>query len=321
MIQCKQKTNSYLFKYPKVAEFADEQHDIFWTWKEIDVEKDLQDMKTNFTESEYHGTITTLKLFTLYELIAGSEYWGGRFKKIFPRPEFQRMASCFSNIELNVHAPFYNRLNEVLGINTEEFYTNYVEDPILQARMNFIDSAVSDKDDLFSLAVFSMVEGVILFSSFAFLKHFQAEGKNKLVNVTAGINFSLRDELLHSKAGAWVFRILYNESNLTDQEKEALNNRILEAGSIILEHEKRIIDMVFEKGSIKGITPTQMEHFVESRIDSCLEYLGINKVYKPKYNPIADWFYKNITTSQFHDFFHKIGSEYNRDWNERKFIW
>ena len=318
---CQEKQDTYIFKYPQAAEIADEQNRIFWTWEEIDVEKDLHDLKTNFTESEYHGVVMTLKLFTLYEVIAGSEYWGGRFKRMFPRPEFQRMASCFSHFELNTHAPFYNRLNEVLSLNTNEFYTSYVDDPVLKARMDFIDKAVSDKDDLFSLGIFSMVEGAVLYSSFAFLKHFQAEGKNKLVNVTAGINFSVRDENLHSEAGAWVYRLLKSECKPTELQEKKLDSRLLEAADTIREHEHRIVDMIFEKGKMEGITDVQMKNFVDSRIDLCLENLGLEKQYKPVYNPIAKWFYKNIGGGQFHDFFVKTGSEYKRDWDERKFIW
>ncbi len=318
---CQKKVDHYIFKYPEVAEMADIQNDIFWTWKEIDVEKDLHDLKTNFTESEYHGVVTTLKLFTLYEVIAGSEYWGGRFKRMFPRPEFQRLASCFSHFELNSHAPFYNRLNEVLGLNTEEFYTDYVNDPTLKERMDFVDSAVSSKDDLFSLGVFSLVEGAVLYSSFAFLKHFQAEGKNKLVNVTAGINFSVRDEALHSDAGAYCYRLLKDESNLTEKQTENLESSILEAAETIREHEHRIVDMIFEKGKMEGITDVQMKNFIDSRVDLCLENLGIKKIYKPSYNPVSKWFYDNINGGQFHDFFVKVGSEYNRDWEEKAFIW
>lgn len=319
--RCQQKKEAYIFDYPEAAEIADQQNRIFWTHEEIDVNKDLHDMKTNFTESEYHGVVTTLKLFTLYEVIAGAEYWGGRFKRMFPRPEFQRMASCFSHFELNVHAPFYNKLNEVLGLNTEDFYTNYVDDEILKARMEFIDSVVSDKDDLVSLGAFSMVEGAILYSSFAFLKHFQAEGKNKLVNTTAGINFSVRDESLHSEAGAWVFNLLKNEKKLSEKEEQDLEQKMIQVAETLREHEHHIVGKIFEKGKMEGITDTQMKNFVDSRIDYCLSTLGYSKIYKPSYNPIAKWFYKNINGGQFHDFFVRTGNEYKRDYDERRFIW
>lgn len=311
----------YTFDYPAAIEFVEQQCDIFWLPDEITVEKDLHDIKTNFTESEEHGVITTLKLFTLYELLAGNEYWGNRVAKTFPRPDIQRMANCFSFFEINVHAPFYSKLNEVLGLNTDEFYNSYVNDPVLKDRMDWISNVIDDEDILRSLAVFSMVEGAVLYSSFAFLKHFQAEGKNKLVNVTSGINFSVRDEHLHATAGAWLYRQLLEEKELSPKEVSKLQEQIVESAKQIYEHEERIVKMIFEKGDIVGITAHQLNNFVQSRIDLCLKNLGVESLYKPTYNPIAKWFYKNIGSGQLHDFFHKVGSEYNRDWKETSFTW
>ena len=51
---------------------------------------------------------------------------------------------------------------------------------------------IGDPDDMVSVATFSLVEGVILYSAFGFLKHYQSQGKNKLMNVVRGINFSVR---------------------------------------------------------------------------------------------------------------------------------
>ena len=320
-----QEKNTYTVDYPTAIEFAEKQSNVFWLPNEIDVGKDLHDLKTNFTEAEAHAVTTTLKLFTLYEMRAGDDYWGGRIMKRFPRPDIQRMANAFSFFELNVHGPFYNKLNEVLGIATDEFYSSYVDNESLKGRMEFIDSVVSDEDDLASLGVFSMVEGAVLYSNFAFLKHFQAEGKNKLVNVCAGINFSCIDENLHSQGGAWLFRELkkelVNAGLHSDEDEVILKEKLIQATKEILEHEKEIISMMFEKGRIEGITEKQLTHFVESRLDICLEQLGYEKVYKPSYNPIAGWFYKNINGGQFHDFFVKVGSEYHRDWSEEDFNW
>jgi len=321
-----QPKSTYTIDYPQAIEFAKTQNEIFWLADEIEVEKDLHDMKTNFTEAEYHGVITTLRLFTLYELVVGNEYWSGKIKKLFQRPDIERMSNCFSYFEINVHAPFYNKLNEVLGLNTEEFYNSYVNDEELYNRINWIHKVIEKPSDnhfdiLKSLAVFSMIEGAILYSSFAFLKHFQAEGKNKLVNVTAGINFSVRDENLHSLAGAWLFKTLLAECELSQDDIESLKNDILKTVEHIREHEDRIIEMIFERGHIKGITDHQLKAFIQHRLDVCLEQLGFEKKYNPHYNPIKTWFYKNINAPQLHDFFYKIGNQYKRDWNEQAFVW
>lgn len=316
-----QPQEAYVIEYPEAVEAAEEQQHIFWTATEIEVEKDLHDMKTNFTEAETHAVTSVLKLFTKYETFVGDEYWTNVVGKKFKRPDIQRMANCFAFFELNVHAPFYNKLNEVLGLNTEEFYNSYIEDPTLKARMDWLDKECNPKNLPKSLAVFSMIEGAVLYSSFAFLKHFQAEGKNKLVNVCSGINFSVRDENLHSEAGAWLYRTLIKEMGMDGKELKELHDAIIAAAYQVYEHECRIIDMLFEKGTIRGITDHQLKMFVQSRIDLCLQQLNIEPIFKPTYNPIAKWFYKNINGSKFHDFFNRNGSEYHRDWNEKRFSW
>lgn len=122
MVKLYKEQPAYIYEYQEAVDFARTQNEHFWLADEIKVEKDVQDITVNMTESERHGVLTTLKLFTLYELFAGADYWGERVMKMFPKPCIQMMANSFSFFELNVHAPFYNKLNEALRVNTEEFY-------------------------------------------------------------------------------------------------------------------------------------------------------------------------------------------------------
>jgi ribonucleotide reductase beta subunit family protein with ferritin-like domain len=311
------KTDSLLTQYPEVEEFTKQQLKIFWLPDEVKVEKDVQDVLVNMTKQERHGVTTVLKLFTQYELKAGAEYWTGRFKRRFPRPEFQEMAATFGMFELAIHKRFYQKINELLFLHTDEFYGSYGEDPVLQARMEFIDSVVSDPDDLVSLAGFALVEGAILYSSFAFLKHFQQQGKNKLLNLVRGINFSVRDENLHSLAGAWVFKKLLEEQG----PKEGLTDRIYSMAAALYSHECRIVDMIFEEGPIEGITSDQLKAFALSRVNEVLSNLGYDVLGSTPDNPIAEWFYKAINSYTFNDFFSGMGSQYHRDWDEQAFVW
>ncbi|CAB4222665.1 NrdF Ribonucleotide reductase, beta subunit [uncultured Caudovirales phage] len=321
--------SEYTTDYPIAIEFAKQQAEIFWLPDEIEVEKDLHDLKTNFSESEYHGVISTLKLFTIYELSVGNDYWQNYITKLFPRPDIQRMATTFAFMEIGVHAPFYNKINEALGLDTDEFYNSYKEDAVLANRMAWIGKRTEKKDTVYnilkSVGVFSMIEGAVLYSSFAFLKHFNSAGKNKLININAGINFSAIDETLHSQAGAWLFRTLLQEAEEDGQISTAqlnlLNHELEDTAKVILEHESIIIDKIFEKGAIKGITENQLKHFVESRLDICVENLGFKGIFKPTYNPIAKWFYKDLESSTLHDFFSSTGNDYNRNWIEGKFQW
>jgi ribonucleotide reductase beta subunit family protein with ferritin-like domain len=281
----------------------------------------------NFTPAEKHAVITTLKLFSIYETHAGSEYWGGRFKGMFNSAEFHRMASVFSMFELAVHAPFYNKINQLLHIDTPEFYTSYLDDPVLKQRVEHIGAIIDHPDDLISLAAFSMVEGVILYSNFAFLKHYQSQGKNKLMNIVRGINFSVRDENIHSMGGAWAFKYKLEQLRNTlssekfELHKLAIESQIRSVAQTLYEHECQIIAKLFEQGEIKGITAHQLENFVQSRINECLKQLGFEKEYDIKYNPIAEWFYKGINDYSFNDFFSGMGNQYHRNWDQSAFTW
>lgn len=321
-------TPKYTFTvdYPEAVEFADKQANIFWPHNEVKVEKDKQDILVNMTEAERHGVITVLKLFTKYEQIIGDDFWLNFVMKKFPRPaDIQPMAAMFGAMELQVHAKFYSRLNEELGLATDAFYNEYAEDPVLAERIEYMQKALYNKDDLRSLGAFTFGEGAILYTSFAYLKHFQSSGKNKLLNVVSGINFSARDEALHSEAAGWLFRTLKQElkeaNKLTEKQEQELYEDIAKAGKMVLEHEQKIIEKIFEKGRVEGITAGQLEKFAMSRINVCMRNMGYDNLFKVDYNPIAEWFYKGINGYQMQDFFSSQGNQYQRDWDVAGFTW
>lgn len=326
MKQARIKTpvDAYIDYYPECSKAADAQMSIFWPWNEILVEKDKQDLLTNMTEAEYHGVVTTLKLFTKYELIVGNEHWGGRISKIYPHIGVQRMASGFAHVELNSHAPFYNRVNEVLGLDTLEFYTSYLDDPDLSGRMKFLDGMLHHSDDEIATAVFSLTEGAILYRSLGYLKHYQNKGKNKIPNVVRGLNMTARDENLHAIGGAMIVRLALAEQDRSPAEMKEFNEAVQEAAWTIFKHDEAIDAKVFEKGEPEGITQHQQGQFGKSRINLCLDNLGVPRIFtaeEVKYNPIAEWFYKGVNDYQMNDFFQGVGREYQRDWVKERFVW
>ena len=130
-------------------------------------------------------------------------------------------------------------------------------------------------------------------------------------------------------AGAWSFKLLQerfkNDPNMQKAVKESIlkdvKTKIIDTAQKIFEHEQQIIAKLFEKGKIEGITAHQLECFVQSRINLCLENLGYEKIYDVKYDPISLWFYKGINDFQFNDFFSGQGREYHRNWSEDAFEW
>lgn len=320
-IPLKTPIDGYIDKYPQFSHMADEQTKIFWPWNEIKVEKDKQDLMVGMTESETHGITTTLKSFTKYELYVGNEHWGNRIAKSYPQVGVQRMSAAFTNVELNSHAPFYNKINKELGLDTLEFYTAYLDDPTMAARMRYIDDLIANPDDELSTAVFSLVEGGVLYSQFAYLKHFQSQGKNKAPNLVRGINMSARDENLHSLGGAALVNTALAEQKRTEAEMQQFREAVLEGAQQLYEHEVILNGKLFEKGKQDGITLHQLNNFSLSRFNMVLGTLNIKPLSKVEYNPIASWFYKGINDYQMNDFFQGIGREYQRDWDREAFDW
>lgn len=314
-------TEGYVVLYPWALEAAEKQQDILWTPKEIEVSKDIQDIKVNMTKSEAHAVTYLLKLFTLYEKMASTSYWGRRVIDEYDAPAcIERMAMTFAFVEDAVHAPFYNNLNAALNLDTEEFYNEYKQDKVLSERMKFIGDMINHPDPVVSHAAFSMVEGSILYSSFAFLLHFQSAGKNLLKNVCAGVKFSVRDENLHAEAGA-----LLTKTRISEEQGGVFNRSqyvdILECAEQIVKHEDIIIDRMIPNDDIEGISKESLKVFVRHRVNLCLQQLGLVSEFDEGKNVIKEWFYDGINAVQLHDFFVGVGNEYNRDWNEKGFVW
>ncbi len=317
-----QQPEGWVVKYPQFSEIADDQAHTFWIWDEPLVDNDLQDLRTALSPEELHNIITVLKLFTLYEMRVGEDYWSKRVASTFKRPEIQRMATMFSCVEFNSHAPFYNKINEILGIDTETFYSEWKDVDQLRKRIEFLAECAGHEDDLLSIAAYSFVEGAVLYSSFAYIKHFQAQecSKDLLKNICSGVDQSMVDENLHSIGGAALFNQIYAEAESAGiLDKHTVDQAVYKMARTVLEHEEGIIDLFQEHD---GITKQQMKSFVKHRINLCLVQLNYQPIFEPEDTVVEGWFYKNTTTRKLHDFFATAGSEYNIDWKEEKFnVW
>lgn len=318
-----EETESYNFRYEQFAQDTDDQIvNNHWTWKEIDVSKDKQDFLVEMSESEKFATIFFLKIFLKYEINLGSEFWADKFFKMFKRPEFRRKSIFNSHQELNAHAPFYNELNKVLGLTDDDFYSSYLKDPELVERVKFMGKMLNSEFDLFSLATYTFIEGAVLYSSFAFFKHFQMNGKNLLANVVGGIDMSVLDENNHSIDSSNAFKIVKSEAiqyKLLDESTlKDIESMIYGLSDIVFEHECLIIDKGFSKGHIPGITKHQEKQFVLLRLNECLEKLGYKPIYNVTDKTIFEWFRNTTELYIANDAFRKKGREYKTGFNKNK---
>ena len=313
--------DTYTIDYPQAVQAAQEQTKIIWFAEELGVEKDENDIRTKCTEGERHGITTVLKLFTQYELmLGGEEFWGSKVTKMFPRPEIERMAATFSFVELGIHAPFYDLINKTLGIATDEFYSSWQQDDVMRDRVAFIEKYAQSEDALEATAAFSFMEGVVLFSNFAFLKSFNVGGFNLIPHITAGIDGSAKDENYHSMASAWLFNQCLKEREqlglIDSHGKQNLRKKIKRIAEKVYEHEESLCKRIFEKGNIRTITEEEILDFIKDRINMVLSYLNIKPLYEKETGVVTEWFYSQLNSFKYSDFFQSQQLQYVRSWKK-----
>jgi len=312
------------FEYPQAYEYWLSQQQAHWLHTEVPMMSDLNDWKQNLSETEKNIIGSILKGFAQTETIV-NDYWSGLVTKWFRKPEVIMMATTFGSME-TIHAEAYSLLNETLGLDD---FSEFLEDETTMAKIENLmlvrDSFDGEKDlheIAKSLAIFSaFTEGVNLFSSFAVLLSFKM--RNKLKGVGQIVEWSIRDESMHSEAGCWLFRTLTKENPfLKTKELEAAIN---EAALLSLKLELDFIDKVYELGDLEGCSKYDLQNFIKNRVNTKLGDLG--------YNPIVTdiditavermkWFDALSAGKQHTDFFANRVTNYSKGhmtWDESIF--
>lgn len=314
-------TEGYETHYPRFLEYADIQlEEKLWFATEMEVELDRMQLLYELSPEQKHLVEYVIGLFLRYELVVGKEFWREVVVKTFPRPEVEVMASVFSMIELAVHARAYNKLNEVLGKNTDEHYLAYEQDKELKSRVDWLNKVLNGRDKILATAIFTMTETALLFSLFSLLKSFQSNGLNKLPVVVRLTNQSALDEDHHGMGGAELINTYYAELGTPLVEDTERYTKIREAVRHVYEHECRIIDKAMLTDSINGVSKQEFKEYVKHRLNVYLERIQLPKEFVVGECQIISWFETNTYAYKMIDFFTAgVGNEYESGWNEINF--
>jgi len=295
------------FEYPEAFDFYMKQQQAHWLWTEVPMMADVNDWKQNLNETEKN--------------IIGSILKGFAQTKWFRKPEVIAMAVTFGCFE-TIHAEAYSLLNEELGLDN---FAEFLEDETTMAKIETLMNVRDDHEGnpnwherAKSLAIFSaFTEGVNLFSSFAVLLSFKLQ--NKLKGVGQIVEWSIRDESLHSDAGCWLFRTLLKEH--PEYDTPELKSDIEEAAKLSLKLELDFIDKVYEMGDLEGCTKYDLTSFIKHRVNTKMGDLG----YGPIVNGIDEeavqrmsWFDNLSGGKQHTDFFANRVTNYSKgvqDWD------
>jgi ribonucleoside-diphosphate reductase beta chain len=304
------------FEYPQAFEYYKNQHRAHWLADEVPLASDLNDWRLNLNGSEKNLIGNILKSFAQTEVYV-NDYWSSKISQWFPKPEVVAMASSFGAFEA-IHAEAYARLNDELGLDN---FQAFMEDEASRNKIERLLETPSDtiEEKALALAIFSaFTEGVNLFSSFAILMSFQL--RNMLKGTGQIVEWSVRDESLHSTAGCWLFRTLMQESPELDTVE--MRNNVIEACNISVKLEFDFIDKAFEMGEIEGLNKDQLKNFIKARANDKMKELGYNPVYNdldPALLKQMEWF-GHLTSGKTHqDFFANRVTDYSKstgDWSD-----
>ena len=137
--------------------------------------------------------------------------------------------------------------------------------------------------------------------------------RNLLKGVGQIVEWSIRDESLHSEAGCWLFRQLMLEK--PELNTPELRKSIEEAALLSLKLELDFIDKVYEMGDLEGCSKYDLVSFIKFRVNTKMQDLG----YGPIVNGIDDasikrmkWFDSLSAGKQHTDFFASRVTNYSK---------
>lgn len=310
------------FEYPKAHDYWLKQQQAHWLHTEVPMANDVTDWKSNLKDHEKNVVGGILKGFAQTETVV-NDYWTGLVTKWFRKPEVIMMATTFGAFE-TIHAEAYSLLNEQLGLDN---FAEFLEDETTAAKIESLmqvrdnnNGEVDWHEAARSLAVFSaFTEGVNLFSSFAVLLSFKM--RNLLKGVGQIVEWSVRDESLHSEAGCWLFRQLMEEH--PELKTDKLIEDIRYAAQVALDLEFNFIDKVFEMGDLENLSKDELKNFIKHRVNTKMGDLGLKPLIPSSEIDTGalktmKWFDMVIAGKQHTDFFASRVTNYSKghmDWD------
>lgn len=306
------------YLYPTAKKIMEEQQDIFWTAQEINIAKDIQDYRQKMSVEQLRLVTLTLQLFVEIEQKVG-EVWES-IAEWFPHSEIEGACSQIASMEKSVHAFFYQKMSDELNIDPEEITRNQQTVFVLKDKLEFLQKITSNlsKDKALSLATVALIEQVLLFSNFAMLKSFQANGNNLIPNTITGVSFVVNDEQLHGVFAAYLHNT-YIEEAIAHKKHYDLGGHqtdLLQLVREIIAHEDAVIDYLFEGVStINDTTASQLKSFIRSRANKVLVDMNFEPYYTITDQLISDWFFQGANSIKIHDFFVTGTNSYRRGWS------
>lgn len=294
------------FEYPEVMDFVESMNSSFWVHKEIDFTADIQDFKSNLSETEQE--IVKRSLLSIAQVEIGVKLFWGDLYRHFPKPEFNNLGATFAECEVR-HGEAYARLIEVLGYQKD--FENLVDIPVFKEKIELTENSLLNNADIISKLLFFtiVIENSSLFSQFANILSF-TRFKGYLKNTSNIIAWTSIDEQNHADAGIYLINKISEEGFLDENIKSKMAQDVEK----YIHYESQLLDWIYEKGELDFFTKNDMLNFMKYRVDDSLQKIGIPKLFnisQDQYKPMQ-WFDEEVFANELDDFFAKRPTAYTK---------
>lgn len=272
----------------------------FWTVEEVDLSKDRDDF-AKISPQAQECIKSILSFFAVADGVVVSNLMDNFTQEVDVIEG--RFAYATQGFMETIHSEMYSVLLETLVPETSmrtELLQSATESPHITAKTKFCEKYMNDQRSFAErLVAFTVVEGIMFSSSFAFIYWLKTKG------LMPGLTFSneliARDEGMHRDFGV----LLYNQYCLPSHglPSERLAEIVREGVDI----EKKFVHTAIKDGLL-GLSAEVMCQYVEFVADHLLSCLnGIEPMYKVK-NPLQ--FMELISLQGKTNFFEKRVGEY-----------
>lgn len=327
------KIRSYKpFLYPKAYELYKEHEAVHWLPEQVNLGEDLKDWETMEPKAkEFVHSI--LNLFTQSDVEVGRGY--DALLRVFKPTEVQMYLRGNAAREC-IHIDSYSLFQDTIGL-PEETYSEFMQIKEMYDKMEYVvDSRVKKYEEYHEIAKEAgamwatdaqienmieglyktdvakmlgiqggLVEGTALFSSFIMLLNYQRF--NKLPGLCQIVTWSIRDEELHCRGNAWLFKTFVKEN--PEIWNDTLKHAIYQSARDIVDLEDKFIDRAFEVGYTEGLDAYEMKQYIRYMADKRLMELGLKPNWDILENPLP-WVEDILNTPEFANFFDTTPTEY-----------
>jgi ribonucleoside-diphosphate reductase beta chain len=308
------------FRYPWAHEFWKKQQQVHWMPEEVPLGEDCKDWAAKLNDGERNLLTQIFRFFTQSDVEVNDNYME-RYARVFKPIEIKMMLSAFSNME-TIHIEAYALLLETIGMPESEF-SAFLDYQAMRDKHDYMQTfgVETHADIARTLAMFgAFTEGLQLFASFAMLMNFPRF--NKMKGMGQIVSWSVRDESLHCEGMVKLYHAFAHETGCVTK---SVQSDIVENCRTVVSLEDKFIDLAFEAGDVKGMTPDDIKQYIRFIADWRLRQLKLPELYGVSENPLP-WLQSMLSGVEHANFFEARSTEYSKaatkgQWHGADGVW